>query len=151
FTGVVAGFTDADPAGAAADYTATITWGDGHTSAGTITGNGSGGFNVSGTNTYMTDGTYPIAVTITDAGGSTATANGTAYVGGLATRFQVSAATAETAGTPFPVTVAALDANGNPAYNYTGTVQLTSTDANAVLPANYTFSASDLGAHVFNV
>jgi hypothetical protein len=151
FAGVVASFTDADPNGTAGDYTATITWGDGQTSAGTIAANGSGGFNVSGTNTYAADGIYAITVTITDAGGSTATASTTAYVGGLAKHLSVTAATAETAGTPFPVTVAALDANGNPAYNYTGTVQFTSTDANAVLPANYTFSAGDLGTHVFNV
>jgi uncharacterized repeat protein (TIGR03803 family) len=151
FTGVVASFTDADPNGTAGDYTATITWGDGQTSAGTIAANGAGGFTVSGTKTYAADGIYAITVTIADVGGSTATASSTAYVGGLAKHLSVTAATAESAGTPFPVTVAALDASGNPAYNYTGTVQFTSTDANAVLPANYTFSAGDLGTHVFNV
>src|SRR5581483_9680420 len=51
FTRVVATFVDADPAGAASSYTATITWGDGHTSAGTITADGNGGFRVTGTNT----------------------------------------------------------------------------------------------------
>jgi titin len=151
FTGVVASFTDADPNGSAGDYAATITWGDGHTSAGTIAANGSGGFTVTGTNTYAADGIYAITVTIKDAGGSSTTANSTAYVGGLATHFSVTAATTATAGTAFPVTVAALDARGNPAYNYTGTVQFTSNDASAVLPANYTFTAGDLGMHVFNV
>ena len=37
FTGAVATFTDDDPNGTASDYTTTITWGDGNTSAGTIT------------------------------------------------------------------------------------------------------------------
>jgi hypothetical protein len=36
FTGVVATFSDADPNGNARDYTATINWGDGHFSNGTI-------------------------------------------------------------------------------------------------------------------
>src|SRR5262249_42243356 len=40
FSGAVATFTNADPFGSAASYTATITWGDGSTSAGTITGTG---------------------------------------------------------------------------------------------------------------
>jgi hypothetical protein len=151
FTGVVAGFTDADPNCTPSDYTATIAWGDGHTSGGTIVSNGSGGFTVSGTNTYAADGVYAIALTITDAGGSSTTASSTAYVGGVATHFKVTAATAATAGAPVPVTVAALDAKGNPAYSYAGTVQFTSNDANAVLPGSYTFGPGDLGTHVFNV
>src|SRR5262249_32085267 len=92
---------------------------------------------------------------IKDAGGSSVTANSTAYVGGVATSLSVTAATTATAGTPFPVTVTALDAAGNPAYNYTGAVYFTSTDTKAVLPATlnapYTFVAADLGKHVFNV
>jgi hypothetical protein len=87
FTGVVATFTDADPAGTATDYTATITWGNGNTSAGTIAASGSG-FTVTGINTYAADGVYAITVTIKDAGGSSATASSTAYVGGLATHGQ---------------------------------------------------------------
>jgi hypothetical protein len=151
FTGVVASFTDADPAGTATDYTATITWGDGHTSPGTVSANGSGGFNVTGTNTYAADGVFAFTVTIKDAGGSSVTANSTAYVGGVAKTLSVTSTTAATAGTPFAVTVKALDAAGNPAYNYTGTVSFTSTDAKAVLPANYTFGAVELGTHVFSV
>src|SRR5438093_13747122 len=44
--------------------------------------------------------------------------------------------TAQTAGTPFNVTVNAVDANWNVATTSTDTVAVTSTDANAVLPAN---------------
>jgi hypothetical protein len=91
-------------------------------------------------------------VTIKDAGGSSATASSTAYVGGPATQFSVSAATtAVTAGTPFAVTVTALDANLNRAYSYTGTVQFASTDPRPFLPANYSFTPGDLGLHVFTV
>jgi hypothetical protein len=75
FSGVVAAFTDADPKGAAGDYTATITWGDHFTSAGNISADGHGGFLVSGSHTYPEEGGYTIGVSIQDAGGSTALAN----------------------------------------------------------------------------
>jgi hypothetical protein len=84
FSGVVASFTDADPAAAASDFTATISWGDGHSSSGTIAANGTGGFNVTGANTYAEEGSQAVKVTITDAGGATATANSTANVGDAA-------------------------------------------------------------------
>jgi hypothetical protein len=150
FTGAVATFTDADAGGTAADYTATITWGNGNTTAGTVAASGSG-FTVTGSTTYAADGVDAITVTIQDAGGSGATAHSTAYVGGLATHLGVTAGTAQTAGTPFALTVTALDAAGHPAYSYAGTVHFTSSDARAVLPANYPFSAGDLGTHVFSV
>ena len=76
----VATFTDADPAGAASDYTATIDWGDGATTAGTIGSAAGGGFTVTGSHTYANVGTYPTSVTITDVGGATATATGTTDV-----------------------------------------------------------------------
>ena len=55
-----------------------------------------------------------------------------------------------TAGITQSFTVTALDSNGNTAIGYTGTVQLTSTDGQAVLPANFTFTATDKGTHSFN-
>jgi hypothetical protein len=78
FTGVVASFTDANPNGTASDYTATIAWGDGSTSSGTVAADGQGGFTVSGSHTYADAESYPVSVTVKDAGGSTATAGGTA-------------------------------------------------------------------------
>jgi hypothetical protein len=78
-TAVVANFTDADPAGTVADYTATITWGDGTTSAGTVAASG-GSFNVTGTHTYLEEGTDAVQVVIKDVGGSTATAASTANI-----------------------------------------------------------------------
>ena len=59
--------TFACPGAVAADFTAVITWGDGHTSAGTITSDGNGGFIVSGSNTYAEQGSYTIGVTVGDA------------------------------------------------------------------------------------
>ena len=55
-----------------------------------------------------------------------------------------------TAGAAHSVTVTAYDPYGNVATGYTGTVHFTSTDAQAVLPANYTFTVGDAGSHTFN-
>jgi hypothetical protein len=54
-------------------------------------------------------------------------------------------------GVPTNVTVVAVDVNGRLVPNYTGTVSITSSDAAAVLPANFTFSSSDHGRHTFQV
>jgi hypothetical protein len=81
FSGVVATFTDADPNAMAGDFTATITWGDSNTSTGMITVNGSGGFNVTGSNTYAEEGSYAVIVTINDAGGRVADGFRTSGVG----------------------------------------------------------------------
>jgi hypothetical protein len=82
FTGTVATFTDPTVAATAAEYTATIDWGDlSSMSPGTITG-GNGTFKVSGTHTYAEEGTYKVTVTINDVDtpSNTATANSTANV-----------------------------------------------------------------------
>jgi hypothetical protein len=80
FTGVVASFTDANSSATAGQFTASINWGDGQTSAGPVTANGQGGFNVTGSHTYAKEGAYPAAVTITGAAGATATSGSTVHV-----------------------------------------------------------------------
>jgi hypothetical protein len=55
------------------------------------------------------------------------------------------------AGAAGAVTVVARDADGNPLTDYTGTVHLSSSDPQAVVPADYTFTIVDQGAHTFNV
>ena len=58
---------------------------------------------------------------------------------------------------PFPadsthsVTVKALDAYGNIATAYLGTIHFTSSDTKATLPADYTFTAADKGVHTFSL
>src|SRR5437016_9859462 len=52
-----------------------------------------------------------------------------------------------TAGTAGSFTVSARDAYGNTATGYTGTVHFTSSDAQAALPADYTFTNTDAGVH----
>jgi hypothetical protein len=73
-------FTDANPAGQATDFTAVVSWGDGTTSTGTVTGSAGGTFTVTGAHSYAEDGTYPITVTVTDTGGATAVMSGTAAI-----------------------------------------------------------------------
>ncbi len=58
-----------------------------------------------------------------------------------------------TAGVAHTFTVTALNANGTVNTGYTGTVQFTSSDPKAVLPANYTFTTGtggDNGVHTFS-
>jgi len=60
---------------------------------------------------------------------------------GAATHFSVSAPSSATTGTSFSVTVTALDAGGNTATGYAGTVHFTSTDGSATVPSNSTLSS----------
>src|SRR5205823_360440 len=64
---------------------------------------------------------------------------------------QVTAPSTVTAGSPFAVTVTAANFQGNPVTQYTGTVHLTSTDGQAVVPTDYTYTAADGGVHEFTV
>jgi hypothetical protein len=89
-------------------------------------------------------------VTATD-GNATGTATVVATPG-LATTFTVSGlASSFAAGSTHSVKVTALDAFGNVATGYRGTAHFTSSDSKAVLPADYTFTATDAGIHNFSL
>ena len=71
-------FNDADPNGELGDYSATVAWGDGSSSLGTVVLAPAGGpdtFEVDGTHAYAAAGPYPVSVAIGDVGGSTTNAN----------------------------------------------------------------------------
>jgi hypothetical protein len=72
FTGTVATFTNVDPYGSAASYRAIITWSDGSTSNGTITGSGT--LTVQGSHTYVDPGKDAVRVQISHVLGNTTTA-----------------------------------------------------------------------------
>ncbi len=106
--------------------------------------------------------TFASAVTLKTVGTQsfTATDTVTSYITGTQSGVSVTPATAATLTlTGFPSlewtgvaaseTVTVRDAYGNLATNYTGTIQFTSTDGAAVLPADYTFSGGDGGLHTF--
>ena len=117
------------------------------TLSGTLTVNA-----VAGTATFSTlslnkTGTgYTLGAT---SGALTSATSGTfAITPAAAASLALSAPGTAAAGTPVSVSVTAMDAFGNTATGYTGTVQFASTDANAVLPANSTLTS---GAGNFNV
>jgi hypothetical protein len=56
-----------------------------------------------------------------------------------------------TAGDLISLTVKATDTLGNAVTGYTGTVHFASTDVQASLPADYTFTTADAGIHTFTV
>lgn len=78
---VVATFTDADAGAVPSDYSATIDWGDGASSTGSIGGT-AGDFSVTGSHTYAKYGDYAVTTQITDLDnpGDTATATSTATI-----------------------------------------------------------------------
>ena len=63
----------------------------------------------------------------------------------------LAAPTSATAGTPLSLTVTAENAAGGTDVGYLGTIHFTSSDLQAGLPANYTFTSADLGTHTFSV
>ena len=95
--------------------------------------NGTGTFHV----TFETAGSQTVTAT-DEAKASIAGTSSSISVSGAAaaTQFSVSAPASATLGTAFNVTVTAVDATNNTVTAYSGTVHFTSTDAQAVLPAN---------------
>jgi hypothetical protein len=107
FSGVVATFTDTFAGATAGQFSASIDWGDGNTSDGTImvsvsvSVSGSGAvFSVTGGHSYASDGSYDVTVSLNDTGGAFASAEGSITVQPVA----IPAATST--GSPVPTTAA---------------------------------------------
>jgi ELWxxDGT repeat protein len=80
------------------------------------------------------------------------TQSGITVTPAAASRFAVGGFPASvTAGAAGWFTVIAVDAYGNRATGFTGTVRFTSSDPQAVLPGDYTFTAADAGTRTFSV
>jgi PKD repeat protein len=69
-TFTVALFADRNPSALAADFTATVSWGDGSSSAASVVGTGAGTFAVLAAHTYAEEGNATLAVQISDDGGA---------------------------------------------------------------------------------
>jgi hypothetical protein len=80
FSGRIAHINDADTTAAAVDFTTEIAWGDGVTSAGTVVAAAGGGFDVVGTHTYPSAGTFSLQVTAHKVNNRSASGSGTAQV-----------------------------------------------------------------------
>jgi hypothetical protein len=101
------------------------------------------------TNTVVGTETYH-AVVGDESGASpkaTSASRTISWTPGTATHFTVKTANPYVAGASHTVTVTALDAYGNVATGYTGSIHFTSTDAQAKLPNDYTFVGADAGIH----
>jgi hypothetical protein len=99
--------------------------------------------------TLKTVGSQMVTATDLGNGSITGTSSAITVSAGAATHFTVSVPGTATAGTAFSVTVTALDFFNNVATSYGGTVQLSSSDGQAVLAPNYAFTALDNGIHTF--
>jgi 6-phosphogluconolactonase (cycloisomerase 2 family) len=91
-------------------------------------------------------------ITATDTKVLTLTGNATVSVSvsDIVTQLKVAAPATSAAGSAFSVTISAANSTGTAVPSYVGTIHFTSSDANAVLPANYTFTTADAGTHTFN-
>jgi hypothetical protein len=108
--------------------------------------------------------TFPVTLNTTGSQSLTVTDKATATITGSETAITVNPAadvvtgltitglpTSVTVGHADSITVTAVDAQGHPVAGYAGTIHFTSSDAQAGLPADYTFVAADHGAHTFPV
>jgi fibronectin type 3 domain-containing protein len=101
------------------------------------------------TDTELVDGTtYYYQVTAVGVGGEGTRSTEIATMP-FAIHFGITAPASSTAGSPFSITVTALDPSNNVVTGYLGTVHFQSSDPQASLPADYTFVAADLGVHTF--
>jgi hypothetical protein len=124
FTAVIAHFGDTDPSGALSDYSATIYWGDGTSTAGSIASNANGGFDVSGSHVYSASGTYNCGINVQDVGGAGGGTGGTIVVFDAPLMGSGSSFTAPSSGSTGSVLVATFtDAGGlAPPSNYSATI-----------------------------
>jgi hypothetical protein len=98
----------------------------------------------------ITSGTRTITATDTVTGTITGTHPGIVVNAAPASAFAVGGFDSPTiAGHVHTFTVTAQDQYGNTITNYAGTVHFTSTDLQAVLPDDYTFTANDRGSQTF--
>lgn len=94
----------------------------------------------------MTDGAQSIVATSSFL---TTSSQAITVAAGPVTRVAITTPASTVAGSSIPFTLAALDAFGNMGAAYTGTVHFSSSDVQAGLPADYTFTPADAGIHHF--
>ena len=103
--------------------------------------------------TFKTAGTQWVRATDTDNASITGQSTGIVVAPAAASTLSISTLATYVAGASHSVTVKALDAYGNVATGYHGTIHFTASDKQASVPADYTFTTgtkvSDNGVHVF--
>jgi PKD repeat protein len=157
----VASFTSSFTVNVAADFRATVDWGDGSTSTGVVTGS-AGNFAVSTNSTdvhsYADEGSYTVKVTITDdsPGTATITAQRTITVGEIDTLNATATAIKATEGTALASTQVATfttSYTGNVAGDFTALINWgdgqTSTGVVTGSAGNFTVSTASNDTHVY--
>jgi sugar lactone lactonase YvrE len=149
--------TALDPYGnAAVDYQGTVTFTSSDVYPGllpadyTFTSDDQGRHTFSGEVTFFTAGAQRLMAQ--DIANSSITGSATvAVVAAPASQLLITASATAVSGKPFDVALAALDPYANVDMNYAGTVTWTSsdTDPGVILPADYTFQATDKGSVAF--
>jgi hypothetical protein len=133
-SGLLGSFSDGDSTTSASDYTAAVAWGDGSQSGAPISGSG-GTFSVTGTHTYMRQGTFQATTTVTDFGGSTQVDHVTIQVGPRTSATTVSCSPSRVAVTnPTTCTATVSDVGGGTAITPTGQVGFSSPTGGASFP-----------------
>jgi hypothetical protein len=107
--------------------------------------NGTGTFSA----TLKTAALQSLTATDTTNGTITGSQTGITVTPGVVTHFVFVGPFSVTSGRAFNLTVKAVDAYGNVATGYRGTVKFASSDNSATLPGKYTFTAADNGMHPF--
>jgi Bacterial Ig-like domain (group 3)/FG-GAP-like repeat len=126
-TAQLALFIDFDTSKTAGNFTASINWGDGtSTTAGTVTTNPSGGFDLKGTHTFNSPGTFNINIEIVDNDNNFARATGTATVKATTTTTVSSSVNPSDFGQSVTFTATVTASAGTPA----GTVQFKDNGSN---------------------
>ena len=151
--------TKVDPAqGSLTGGTTIALSGTGFVSGASITFGGVAATSVTYTSATAITATAPthdagfVDIVVTNADGQSTTLTGAfQYANLAATHLAVALPASTNAGAPINITVTALDASENVATSYTGTIHVTVTDAQAAIPANYTFTTgtgNDNGVHI---
>ena len=162
FDGEVATFTSPVAGATAGDFSVTLDWGDGGTSAGTVTQTGDDAFDVTGSYTWATSNQYTITIEVTYEG---VTTDGTAQVevDAVQTTVPCSGSCSGTAVTPdqtsggstdsptgslfVSLSDGSLDCTGGTPYDYAPqitTVTTTGIPANTVVHVHVTFLRENL-------
>jgi hypothetical protein len=139
FNNTVTGYTNTVHFVASTGYTANYTFNSGDMGTHTFSGlvlNRAGTVTVTGTDTVIPAVTGNTSITI---------------VAAPAVAFQVIAPASVSHGTPFSITVIAVDQFGNTDTSYTGTIHFSTTDTGGgvMVPGMYTFQPSDAGMVTF--
>jgi PKD domain/RTX calcium-binding nonapeptide repeat (4 copies) len=150
----VATFTDANPFSTSGDFTASIDWGDGHSSAATSISFDSTRnlYSVKASHTYQDNGTYTIVVTISDAGGASTAPHSSIQVNNVAPTATINGAPSSSPeGTTINLTSTVADPSSidtAAGFSYAWAVTKNGSPYGSGSAANFSFTPNHSGTYV---